>query len=288
MAEDEKKSEFSFYILIFISFLFILIDVSLVYIHNVDLRNSPFLKNDLYNNIFLFFYKLKFTPLFQSSILIKFISFLLLITSLLLNTTKKIPHKENKQYYQKLNYIYSLIFLVLFLTNHYILKTYSIVYLITTILFYFGLSTYLTNVVTYFKNDLVQDRFGKENRHFKQTTELMENEYSTNLKTGDGWINVINPFRACLVMGTPGSGKSYAVLLEAIRQQIKKGFAMVIYDFKFNDLTNFAYNCYVQYHQNYKVKPEFCIINFDDLEYTHRCNPLQPDLMTDFTDAIEI
>jgi len=286
MAEDEKKSDSSFYYVIFISFILVLIDISLVYIGNIKIAQG--LDKQFVNQLILALIKIKQNPFFSNSFFVKSASIILLMISVALNTTKKIPHKENIQYYQKLNYIYTLIFLLFFLLNHFALKTFSLIYLISTLIFYFGLANFFTNIKTYFKNDLVQDRFGKENRKFKQTTEFIENEYSTNLKTGDGWINVINPFRAGLVMGTPGSGKSFAILLEVIRQQIKKGFAMVIYDFKFDDLTKFAYNCYVQYKDNYKVKPEFCIINFDDIEYTHRSNPLQPDLITDFLDAVEL
>lgn len=286
MAEDEKKAETSFYFLLLISFLLVMIDISLVYFENIKINNN--IDGVVIRKIFIAFAKMKAHPFFSNPFFLKIISVALLSTALLLFTTKKKPQKDNIHYYQKMNYIYTSIFLILFLFNHFALKNYSLAYLFTTLIFYFSLANFISNIKTYFKNDLVHDRFGKENRRFSQTTELMENEYSTNLKTGDGWINVINPFRACLVMGTPGSGKSYAILLEAIRQQIKKGFAMIIYDFKFDDLTKFAYNCFVQYADNYKVKPEFCIINFDDIEYTHRSNPLQPDLMTDFLDAVEL
>jgi len=286
MAEDEKKSETSFYFLIFVSLLLVMIDISLVYFQNIKISND--MDGIVTRKIFTSLIKIKMQPFFSNSFFIKLASSLILVFAIASNTTKKVPHKENIQYYQKLNYIYSSIFLIFFLLNHFAIKNYSLVYLTTTLLFYFALANFFTNIKTYFKNELVQDRFGKENRHFKQTLELMENEFSTNLKTDDGWINVINPFRASLVVGLQGSGKSFAILLEAIRQQIKKGFAMVIYDFKFNELTKFAYNCFVQYQDNYEVKPEFCIINFDDIEYTHRSNPLQPDLITDFIDAVEL
>ncbi len=37
----------------------------------------------------------------------------------------------------------------------------------------------------------------------------------------------------------------------------------------------------------YKIKPEFYVINFDDLSTSHRCNPLAPEMMFDITDATE-
>ena len=100
------------------------------------------------------------------------------------------------------------------------------------------------------KNNLMDDVFNTENESFMQETRLMENEYSVNLPTrfyykkkwNNGWINVVNPFRASMVLGTPGSGKSYAIVNNYIKQQIEKGFAMYIYDYKFPDLSEIAYN----------------------------------------------
>jgi hypothetical protein len=124
---------------------------------------------------------------------------------------------------------------------------------------------------------------------------LLENEYSVNLpakynlkgKTRSSWINIINPFRGLLVAGTPGAGKSYFVIRHIIDQHIKKGFTMFLYDFKFDDLSKIAYNKLLQYKGNYKIKPSFYVINFDDLNRTHRCNPLDPQSMNDITDATE-
>ena len=100
------------------------------------------------------------------------------------------------------------------------------------------------------KSNLMEDVFNVENESFQQETRLIENEYSINLPTrfyyqkrwNDGWINVVNPFRASIVLGTPGSGKSFAVVNQYIKQQIEKGYAMYIYDFKFPDLSEIAYN----------------------------------------------
>jgi hypothetical protein len=98
---------------------------------------------------------------------------------------------------------------------------------------------------------------------------------------------LINPFRGILVAGTPGAGKSYFVIRYIIDQHIKKGFTMFLYDFKYDDLTKIAYNKLLKYRKNYPVKPQFYVINFDDLSRTHRCNPLDPAGMEDVTDATE-
>ena len=145
------------------------------------------------------------------------------------------------------------------------------------------------------KNNLMDDVFNTENESFMQETRLMENEYSVNLPTrfyykkkwNKGWINVVNPFRASMVLGTPGSGKSYAIVNNYIKQQIEKGFAMYIYDYKFPDLSEIAYNHLLHHLDAYKVKPQFYVINFDDPRRSHRCNPINPAFMTDISDAYE-
>ena len=145
------------------------------------------------------------------------------------------------------------------------------------------------------KNSLMDDVFNTENESFMQETRLMENEYSVNLPTrfyykkkwNKGWINVVNPFRASMVLGTPGSGKSYAIVNNYIKQQIEKGFAMYIYDYKFPDLSEIAYNHLLHHLDAYKVKPQFYVINFDDPRKSHRCNPINPAFMTDISDAYE-
>ena len=145
------------------------------------------------------------------------------------------------------------------------------------------------------KNNLMDDVFNQENESFMQETRLLENEYSINLPTrfyykkkwNRGWINVVNPFRASIVLGTPGSGKSYAVVNSFIKQQIEKGYSQYVYDFKFPDLSMIAYNHLINNLDGYKVKPKFYVINFDDPRRSHRCNPIHPDFMEDITDAYE-
>ncbi|MBX9049617.1 TraM recognition domain-containing protein [Bacteroides thetaiotaomicron] len=145
------------------------------------------------------------------------------------------------------------------------------------------------------KNNLMDDPFNNENESFMQETRLLENEYSVNLPSrfyykkrwNKGWINIVNPFRAAIVLGTPGSGKSYAVVNNFIKQQIEKGFSMYVYDFKNPDLTIIAYNHLLNNLDGYKIKPKFYVINFDDPSRSHRCNPIHPDFMTDISDAYE-
>lgn len=188
---------------------------------------------------------------------------------------------------------------VLFFLNTPLLKlsiiTATILYILTTSLGYIALMVAGVWMSRLLRTNLMDDVFNNENESFMQETKLMENEYSVNLPTkfyykgkwNNGWINIVNPFRATIVLGTPGSGKSYAIINNYIKQQIEKGFSMYIYDFKFDDLSTIAYNHLLKHQDKYKVQPKFYVINFDDPRKSHRCNPLNPDFMTDISDAYE-
>ena len=168
-------------------------------------------------------------------------------------------------------------------------------YILTTALGYIALMVAGVWMSRLLRNNLMDDVFNNENESFQQETQLMQNEYSVNLPTkfyyknkwNNGWINVVNPFRASIVLGTPGSGKSYAIVNNYIKQHIEKGFSMYIYDFKFDDLSTIAYNHLLKHSDKYRIKPKFYVINFDDPRRSHRCNPLNPDFMTDISDAYE-
>jgi len=137
------------------------------------------------------------------------------------------------------------------------------------------------------------DVFNSENETFPQEERLLENEYSINLpaqyflkdRLRCSWINIINPFRGLMVLGTPGSGKSYFVIRHVITQHIAKGFSMFVYDFKYDDLSRIVYNTFEKYKYVYAVMPKCYFINFDNI--MHRCNPLDPQSMEDITDASE-
>lgn len=145
------------------------------------------------------------------------------------------------------------------------------------------------------KNNMMDDRFNDENESFMQETRLLKNPYSVNIPTRfyyekkwhKGWINVVNPFRASIVLGTPGSGKSFAVVNNFLKQQIEKGFAIYCYDFKFPDLSTIVYNHLKKNRDKYPKGVKFYVINFDDPMRSNRCNPIHPDFMTDIADAYE-
>jgi len=140
-----------------------------------------------------------------------------------------------------------------------------------------------------------KDIFNEKNETFPQEERKLTNEFSINLpaqyqlkgKVRKSWINIINPFRALLVLGTPGAGKSYFVIRHVIKQHIEKGFTFFVYDYKFPDLTRIAYNIALQNLGKYPLPPKLYVINFDDLSRSHRVNLLTPDSMLDITDATE-
>ena len=182
-----------------------------------------------------------------------------------------------------------------FLTRQIGLYSAQLIYMLLTLGGYWLMMIGMAKV-----SGIIWDRTGKDifnqlNESFPQQEELLENPYSINLpaiyklrgKPRKSWINIINPFRGILVAGSPGSGKSYFVIRHIINQHISKGFTMFVYDFKFDDLSKIAYNAYLRHKSKYTVTPEFYVIDFDNLNVSSRCNPLDPGLMTDITDAVE-
>ncbi|HWW40609.1 YWFCY domain-containing protein, partial [Pedobacter sp.] len=146
------------------------------------------------------------------------------------------------------------------------------------------------------KNNLnTGDVFNSENETFPQEERLLEDEYSVNLpaiynlkgKVRKSWLNFINIARGVLVLGTPGSGKSFFVIRHFITQTIAKNYTCLVYDMKYPDLSIIAYNAWLKNRKSFKVEPKFYAINFDDLSRSHRCNPLDPTTMLDITDATE-
>ena len=132
---------------------------------------------------------------------------------------------------------------------------------------------------------------------FKQCEQLVSNPYSVNIpmkyqfkgKLHQGYINVVNPFRGSMVLGTPGSGKSYSIYGPFIRQMIQKGYSLFVYDYKFPDLTSRVMNELLDNYEGYgELQPKMYVVNFDDPLYSHRFNPIHPRYLKDPIDATEI
>ena len=237
------------------------------------------------------------TGLFKNFHQTKFFSLGLLIISLI-GAKGKMDEKLNF----KIAFAYIITGLVvyflsyLFLLTKFLISTISFLYVgltLTGYLLVLSGGSLLSRIIKHRFNN--KDIFNKENETFPQEERLLQNQYSINLpaqynlkgKRRKSWINIINPFRATMVLGSPGSGKSYFVIRHVITQHIKKGFSMFVYDFKFDDLTKIVYNTWLTHRHRYPIEPEFFVINFDDLTRSHRCNPLEHETMTDITDAAE-
>jgi len=208
--------------------------------------------------------------------------------------------KDEKQNF-KTAFIYLLTGLLFFFISYFILSirekimTLALGYMALTSLGYLLFLSGGTMLSRIIRDRLTNDIFNRDNETFPQEERLIENEYSVNLpaqyllrgKIKNSYINFINMFRALLVLGSPGSGKSYFIIRHVITQHIRKGFAMFVYDFKMPDLAVIAYNTWLKYKDDYKIVPKFYSINFDDLSRSSRCNPLEPSTMLDLTDAVE-
>jgi len=245
------------------------------------------------NRVLLNIYKL---PIFKSVWIVKSVALAFLIVSLIGTKGKK---AENVKLSTALTYsllgisLYYLSWFLFDLPFSYLVI--AMIYMATTSLGFLLLLSGISMMYRIINVNLSNDIFNDENETFPQEERKLENEYSINLpakyklkgKSRNSWINIINPFRGALVMGTPGAGKSYFIIRHIITQHIKKGFTMFLYDFKYDDLTRIAYNTLLNNSNAYKVKPKFFVINFEDLNRSHRCNPLDPASMWDITDAME-
>lgn len=168
-------------------------------------------------------------------------------------------------------------------------------YGILTLVGFILLNSGLGKIFKHFKSNLKDDIFNKEQETFPQEKRKITSEYSVNLpaqyihnkKTHNSWINFISLFRGLIVVGSPGSGKTYFVIRHIIKQLLEKNFTMLVYDFKYPGLTKLSYNILREAYPNLTVKPTFYTINFDELQYSHRVNPLMPDQIHDISDAYQ-
>ena len=170
-------------------------------------------------------------------------------------------------------------------------------YIFTSVIGIMAIHAGLDNTSKYIRHKVGDDRFNFENESFKQETQLEKNKYSVNIpmiyyfngKMQHGWINVINPFRGTWVVGTPGSGKTFGVIEPFMRQHSEKGFSMVVYDYKFPTLAKKLFYLYCK-NKTYGKTPRNCgfrIINFTDVEYSNRVNPIQAKYIDSLGQASE-
>ena len=174
-------------------------------------------------------------------------------------------------------------------------ETLAIIYISATGLGFIFILTGGTILSRYIKLQFDKDIFNELNETFPQEERLLENEYSLNFiarynlrgKKRNSYISIVNIFRACILIGNPGSGKTRYFIKPAIKQSIQKGFCLMVYDFKYPDLTKVVYNTLKKNLKAYKVTPKFCAVVLDNPNYSHCCNPLHPSTLFDIADATE-
>lgn len=179
----------------------------------------------------------------------------------------------------------------------YSLRLNIVLYMVSSVIGTLLVHVALDNISKFLKEGLLKDRFNLENESFEQCTELVENKYSVNIpmrfyykgKFRKGWCNITNPFRGTWVVGTPGSGKTFSIIEPFIRQHSAKGFAMVVYDYKWPTLATKLYYHYLKNQQlgNLPEGCKFSVINFVDVEYSRRVNPIQQKYINNLAAASE-
>ncbi|BFO68485.1 conjugal transfer protein MobC [Chryseobacterium sp. KCF3-3] len=277
-----KNDKYSLDILIIFSFLvsilLVLVDIYYSKYSYVAQRN---LGNE-YINIFII--KLfKTFPLIKNPLLLRALS-LTIVTFCCFGFEVKREVGENSSFMK--NIIVAGISLIIFLSVS-VLKIEIISYTIISFASYIIYIVGFLKLRKFFNFYDKKDEFNDKNLIFEQEKVVKKNPYSVNFKTENGVINVVNPFRATMVLGTPGSGKSYSVVEEYIRQHIQKQFSMMVYDFKFPALAKETYAFFEYYKEKYKIEPRFCVVSLDDLEKSNFVNPLDPQLIRKAADAIE-
>lgn len=229
-----------------------------------------------------------------------FIFLLIIVTSVGTKAKKDIEFDPLKQITIPLIFgflmFFGSAFLLLYRSSTDFMNVYNLAYIVVSVIGAVLINVAFDNISKRIKSNFMKDRFNLENESFEQSTKLINTEYSVNIpmkyywkrKMFKGWINIINPFRGTLLIGTPGSGKSFSVVNSYIRQHSAKKFAMVVYDFKFPDLAKITYYNYLLNKKkglisNYK----FNVVNFSDVEHSKRINPLKREYIEVLADATE-
>lgn len=200
---------------------------------------------------------------------------------------------EKKKLYAQMGFTSLFLFILLAIVQYY--KDLALLGVGLNILFFFCFFIPLLEWRKTTEEDLKKDRRNIIESQFDQSKPKINTPYSVNIPfryfykdvLRSSWVNIVNPFRAILVGGVPGSGKSFATIEEIMRQFTKKGFTGVVYDFKFPTLSTKQYNYTSWYHENYTIEPAFYVVNFDDPEYSNRCNPINVDTLQTIADAEE-
>ncbi|MBL0683424.1 TraM recognition domain-containing protein [Aquimarina mytili] len=277
-----KDNKLSIDILIIFSFVVCLVLLcSDIYSSYLEYFVNNGLSKSYINRFLIKLYKT--APLFQHTFFTRLVCLILFAVSSLGFEVKKNPESDKQLKYYILTLLLSVIAFI-FIPEFKISLLLHVLFTSSAFVTFIWSSISLRRHYNYYGQ---KDEFNEENLVFLQEKKVKENLYSVNFKTDNGVINVVNPFRATMVLGTPGSGKSYSVIEEYIRQHIKKQFSMLVYDFKFPSLAKETYAFFEYYKSNYGIEPEFNVISLDNLGQSNFINPISPDLIRKAADAIE-
>lgn len=277
-----KDSKLSIDMIILVTMLLCILLLGVdIYAHHLDDLSDLGMTNTYINKVIIKLYTV--APVFENSLAIRFVALSIFSFASFGFHVKKKPEADTKNsyYYAGL----ALGILVFIIAGELPVSIFPNLGLTTVALI--GFVWALFKIRRHFNYFGSKDEFNEENLIFKQEQGVMTNPYSVNFKTDNGLVNVVNPFRATMVLGTPGSGKSYSVIEEYIRQHIQKQFTMFVYDFKFPSLAKETYGFFQYYKDNYKIEPKFNVISLDDIQKSNFVNPLSPDLIRKAADAIE-
>lgn len=141
-----------------------------------------------------------------------------------------------------------------------------------------------------------EDPFGRMQGGFPQEERRIDTEFALHIRGEYEYkgeqqacmINILNPRRGTLILGSPGCGKSRFVIEPFLRQWMERGRALFLYDFKYDALTRLAYEYFGRYRNRYAASAEFYSLNFTDLSRSHRCNLLEPSTLQWLSDAIGV
>ncbi len=277
-----KDGKLSIDFIIIFAFIICLAALSMdIYSSYLEYFTQKRLANVYLNNILIKVYSK--APVFQYSIFTRFICILLFAFASLGFHVKKKPEGNHQIKY----YITGAVIGILGFIFIAAIPAPLFLNIGFTIFSFIGFIWGFINFRRHFDFYSQKDEFNENNLIFKQEKGVKENPYSVNFKTDNGLINVVNPFRATMVLGTPGSGKSYSVIEEYIRQHIQKKFTMLVYDYKFPSLAKETYAFMQYYKDNYDIEPSFSVISLDDIKRSNFVNPISPDLIGKAADAIE-
>lgn len=235
----------------------------------------------------VFFMKLVNIPLVKKPLTIKALAYFLTILSLFAHGAHKKPNLHLLTFAS----IFTIASIVFFGSIYFISNTEAnfIAYLLVNVIAFLLIMASFPRMLKNTK-PLELDVFNESNQTFPQNTKLIRTPDSINIpfhfhykKDQEGWINLVNPYRNVLVGGLPGSGKSFFIFRKIIKQLVSSDFSMLVYDYKFPELTKQTHF----YLQEAKSKVDYHIINFKDPQYSHRCNPISPEYIPEFADALE-